>query len=138
MKKLASSGTLDTSSRPEPTELSDVLTSVYRNVVPTAGVVVSSSYNLTSSLTSAVSTKLGEALVGHSSHEFENALQTKMQLLTELSHAKASLDTDQEEQKRLQSIIKDISEEKTREEQSNKVTKEKLKAAEADKVCSRR
>ena len=138
VKKLASSGTLDTSSRPEPTELSDVLTSVYRNVVPTAGVVVSSSYNLTSSLTSAVSTKLGEALVGHSSHEFENALQTKMQLLTELSHAKASLDTDQEEQKRLQSIIKDISEEKTREEQSNKVTKEKLKAAEADKVCSRR
>lgn len=117
VKKLAGSGTLakqQSEQRPAP----NVLKTVYSSVAPTAGVVVSSSYNITSSITSALSTKLGEALVGHSSREFESAVQSKMQLLTELSRAKASLDTELEEQKRLKGAISELSDARQAELQS--------------------
>jgi hypothetical protein len=86
-------------------KVSGVLSTVYRSVVPA---VASSSYHLTSSLGSAMSTKLGEALVGHSSRDFEEAVQFKMQVLTELSQAKAMCDEMEEEKSRLERLISEL------------------------------
>jgi hypothetical protein len=88
---------------------------VYNSVAPAAGVVAVSSYNVTSALTSVMSTKLGEALVGHSSREFDQAVQLKMKLLTELSQAKVTLDAKEEEQARLLQSIQQLTEDKARE-----------------------
>ena len=69
---------------------------VVNSIAPTAGAVASSGYNISSALTSVVSTKLGEVLVGRSNREFDEAVQLKMSLLHELSQAKVTLATHQE------------------------------------------
>jgi hypothetical protein len=100
---------------PPRKQISKVLSTVYNSVAPAAGVVAVSSYNVTSALTSVMSTKLGEALVGHSSREFDQAVQLKMKLLTELSQAKVTLDAKEEEQARLLQSIQQLTEDKARE-----------------------
>ena len=116
VKKLASTALLGQKKESlEKKPISTVLSTVYRSVVPAAGIVATSSYNVTSSLTSAVSTKLGEALVGHSSREFDQAIQLKMQLLTELSQVKVTLDAKEEEYTRLLQSIRQLSDDKASE-----------------------
>lgn len=120
VKALAASPPAPTQASATDTKpISKVLNTVYNSVAPTAGVVASSSYNITSSLTSAVSTKLGEVLVGHSSNEFNQAVEVKMQLLKELSQAKVCLDAEVQERERLKEAITEI-------EDSNQVQKDNL------------
>jgi hypothetical protein len=87
-----------------PRMVSRILGTVYNNVAPAVAIssyaigsavaskiapaVASSSY----AIGSAVTTKIGEAIVGNSSLDFQKANNLKLQLLQELSHAKASLD----------------------------------------------
>ena len=87
-----------------------VLKTVYTSVVPTAGAVASGSLKVGSLL----STKLGEALVGHSSSEFDTTVQLKHELLNELSQAKATLHTQQET---IQTLLRSQAQEKERLEQ---------------------
>ena len=116
VKKLSSTVTQhDRTASPPRKQISKVLSTVYNSVAPAAGIVAVSSYNVTSTLTSVMSTKLGEALVGHSSREFDQAIQLKMKLLTELSQAKVTLDAKEEEQARLHQSIQQLSEDKARE-----------------------
>lgn len=113
VKLLSSSARFDQKKvTPQKKPISTVLSTVYRSVAPTAGLVATSSYNVTSSLTSVVSTKLGEALVGHSSREFDQAIKLKMQLLTELSQVKVTLDAKEEEYDRLFQSLRQLSEDK--------------------------
>jgi len=70
---------------------STVLKTVYKGVVPTAGIVASGSYTLGSIL----SHKLGEALVGHSSKEFDSTVELKIKLLQELGETRNTVDKQQ-------------------------------------------
>jgi hypothetical protein len=107
-------------SPPPPKPISNVVKTVYNSVAPAAGLVASSSYSLTSTLTSAMSVKLGEALVGHKSKDFDSAIQLKMQLLSELSQAKVTLDRNLEEQRRLEALGLQLTEERDSERQAKK------------------
>ena len=86
------SATASKAPRKQPSSTTGMLKTVYKSVAPTAGAVASGSLTLGSML----STKLGEALVGHSSSEFDTTIQLKQQLLQELSQAKMTLHTQQE------------------------------------------
>eukprot|EP00978_Attheya_sp_CCMP212_P041112 scaffold231683_cov92-Attheya_sp.AAC.1 len=67
-----------------PRTLSKVLSTVLKSVAPKAKDVMTSSLAMTSSVTE----KLGQVLLGHSSRDFENAIQMKTELLKELSQAR--------------------------------------------------
>ena len=122
VKKLSASLPIDKKSESQPKQqISKVLSTVYNSVAPAAGIVATSSYNVTSSLTSAMSTKLGEALVGHSSREFDQAIQLKMKLLTELSQVKVTLDAKEEEHARLYQSIMELS--KAKEQETGRLQK---------------
>jgi hypothetical protein len=101
-----------------PKKSSSVIRTVYKTVAPTAGVVVSGSYSLTSAVTSAMSMKLGEVLVGHKSKDFDDAVQLKMQLLAELSQAKVTIDRQLDEHKRLEEIGQQLAEERDSEREA--------------------
>ena len=105
-------------SPPPPKLISNVVKTVYNSVAPAAGVVASSSYSLTSTLTSVMSLKLGEALVGHKTKDFDSAIKLKMQLLSELSHAKVTLDRNLVEQRRLEALGRQLIEERDSERQA--------------------
>ena len=77
-----------------------------------------------------MSLKLGEALVGHKSKDFDTAVQLKMQLLSELSQAKVTLDRNLEEQGRL-------TEERDSERQAREEAASALVAANEEKVSLR-
>jgi hypothetical protein len=130
VKELSASASFDSSSPLPPQKpLSNVVKTVYNSVAPAAGVVASSSYSLTSTLTSVMSQKLGEALVGHKSKDFDSAVQLKMQLLSELSQAKVTLDRNLEQQQRLERLGQQLAEERDSEREareSERVAREKL------------
>lgn len=126
----SSHGTTGRSSHPTTKPLSNVVKTVYNSVAPAAGVVASSSYSLTSSLTAAMSVKLGEALVGHKSRDFDSAVQLKMQLLSELSQAKVTLDRNLEEQKRLEELGQLLTEERDSEREAREAEREARQEAE--------
>lgn len=121
-------------SPPPSKPISNVVRTVYRSVAPAAGVVASSSYSLTSTLTSAMSTKLGEALVGHKAKDFDSAVQLKMQLLSELSQAKVTLDRNLEEQKRLEELGQQLAEERDVERRVREEVESDLEAVKKEKV----
>ena len=137
VKKLAASGVANQSpgTLPSPRAKSNIIKTVYRSVAPTAGVVVSSSYSLTSHLTSAMSTKLGEALVGHKSKDFDHAVQLKMQLLSELSQAKVTLDQHVEEHRRLEQLSEQLTAERDSERQAREDAEKALTSSQEEKVC---
>ena len=119
VKELSASSSFDSSSPLPPQKpLSNVVKTVYNSVAPAAGVVASSSYSLTSTLTSAMSQRLGEVLVGHKSKDFDSAVQLKMQLLSELSQAKVTLDRNLEQQQRLEHLGQQLAEERDSERQA--------------------
>ena len=107
----------------KPKMVSRVFGSLYKTVVPT---VASSSYAIGSTVAkkiapavastsyavgSKVTTKIGEAIVGNSSHDFQEAKKMKLQLLKELSLAKAALDsqdvTKQELEKNMNELFRE-------------------------------
>jgi hypothetical protein len=128
----SSHGTTGRTSPPTTKPLSNVVKTVYNSVAPAAGVVASSSYLLTSSLTAAMSVKLGEALVGHKSRDFDSAVQLKMQLLSELSQAKVTLDRNLEEQKRLEELGQLLTEERDSEREAREAERKARQEAETN------
>jgi hypothetical protein len=122
---------------PPPKKLSNVVKTVYKTVAPTAGVVVSGSYSLTSTLTSAMSMKLGEVLVGHKSKDFENAVQLKMQLLAELSHAKLIIDRQSEEHRKLEEIGQQLVYERDSEREARENVEQEMRLYQEEKVSTR-
>lgn len=139
VKALSAVGRVSNSKGTSPTTktLSNVVKSVYKTVAPTAGVVVSGSYSLTSTLTSAMSMKLGEVLVGHKSKDFENAVQLKMQLLAELSHAKLTIDRHREEHRRLEEIGQQLVYERESEREARENVEKEMKLYREEKVSTR-
>ena len=139
VKALSALGRVSNSKRtsPTPKKLSNVVKSVYKTVAPTAGVVVSGSYSLTSTLTSAMSTKLGEVLVGHKSKDFENAVKLKMQLLAELSNAKLTIDRQLEEHRRLEEIGRQLVYERDSEREARENVEKEIRLYQEEKVSNR-
>jgi chromosome segregation ATPase len=63
----------------------------------------------TSKTAGGILNKLGQVLMtGTSSKEFQNAVRLKMQLLTELSHAKITLDAKAQEKHRMDVLVRDL------------------------------
>jgi hypothetical protein len=117
-----------------PKKSSNVIRTVYRTVAPTAGVVVSGSYSLTSAVTSAMSMKLGEVLVGHKSKDFDHAVQLKMQLLAELSQAKVTIDRQLDEHKRLEGVGQQLAKERDSEREARENLEKELHLYQEEKV----
>jgi len=122
--------TINRAPPPPSKPLSNVVKTVYNSVAPAAGVVASSSYSLTSTLTSAMSVKLGEALVGHKSKDFDSAVQLKMQLLSELSQAKVTLDRNLEEHRRLEELGQQLTDERDSEREARESERQAREEAE--------
>jgi hypothetical protein len=80
--------------------------------------------------------KLGEVLVGHKSKDFENAVQLKMQLLAELSHAKLIIDRQSEEHRRLEEIGQQLVYERDSEREAGENVEKEMRLYQEEKVST--
>jgi hypothetical protein len=113
-----------------PRTLSRVLSTVVKSVAPKAKDVMTSSLAMTSSVTE----KLGQVLFGHSSRDFENAIQMKTELLKELSQARVAIGADEEAREHLQRTIEDLSESNASHHRARETAEQELKLARQESV----
>jgi hypothetical protein len=113
-----------------PRTLSKVLSTVLKSVAPKAKDAMTSSLAMTSSVTE----KLGQVLFGHSSRDFENAIQMKTELLKELSQARVSIGADEEGREHLQRTIENLSESNASHRRARETAEQALQLARQESV----
>jgi len=96
--------------------ISDVLSTVMRNIVPASSTTTHTTHqNSRSSFgaTRALTESISQALIGSSSsNQFDKAVQMKMELLTELSHARAAVGEHEKKMIELEKTVNELSKEK--------------------------
>lgn len=109
VKKMTQSSVKDTNVLASPSKsskpLSDILNTVMKNIAPMSTLKPTH-------VSSVLSKQIGQVLVGASSKEVDEAVHMKLELLTELSQAKASLGEQEKSMQMMTKIMDDIQKEK--------------------------
>jgi len=85
--------------------VSGLLSSVVNQTLLPAVSTVYSNISTSASVADVAASKIGETLVGHSEQDFEEAVQAKMRLLSELSSVRAELGADEATRRRLEDDV---------------------------------
>ena len=110
--------------------VTDVLNNVMKNIVP------EDTGSKPSFSTGALSKKISEALVGQHSVQFDETVQMKMELLTELSEAKASLGEHEMSIKKMEDMVDTLTKEKKTILNEKEVAEATLTGIQKEKVSS--
>lgn len=142
LDKVGRNGTNDSATpgaamKPAQNPKRGILSSVFSQTLLPAASVVYSNVSSTSRMADTAANRIGEALVGHSEKDFKETLRLKMELLSELSAAKAALGADKEARRELESAVDHLKNEIVHVERARSEADDALREARSSEVSLR-